>query len=197
MSRRSATIRCRSRRSISISPTSRFSTRYAKCLSDALRLSSNRGFRAFCCGNLPHIEFAAILANRGFMFVELVLTLWGKPRLGLPKKRGLVIKRAERDETARPGVRAGGFPLSREASSRLNVAQQNRFPRDARADSGTGERRRPIQTPRHRPRAPLHRPISLMCHSVLHWVEDGFLARRGASKEGGHAETNEESARLA
>jgi hypothetical protein len=73
------------------------------------------------------------------MFVELVLTLWGKPRLGLPKKRGLVIKRAERDETARPGVRAGGFPLSREASSRLNVVQQNRFPRDARA--------RPIREP--------------------------------------------------
>jgi hypothetical protein len=36
------------------------------------------------------------------MFVELVLTLWGKPRLGLQKREGRVIKRAERDEP--PGL---------------------------------------------------------------------------------------------
>src|SRR3982074_1371740 len=86
----------------------------------------------------------------------------------------------------------GGFLASKRCSAEPVPARRPRPP-----DSGTGERRRPIQTPRHRPRATLHRPISLMCHSVLHWVEDGFLAGRGACKEGGHGETNEESARLA
>jgi len=127
------------------------------------------------------------------MCVENGTNAWGK--LDRPSKKRGVIKRAERMKPPRPGVRAVGF-LFRGGSSRLNVelSRTGSARRPRPSDSGTGDTASPINTAGigHEPHASPDLAYVPFCPDGF---EDGFLARRGASKEGGHGETNEEPER--